>query len=92
MLAGRQEEKGPMDTNSGKGLKDFSLKQYNDISSYRQHNELCYDPDRELLLKFLAQQKNLRHHMAATGVRITNDLAQVMFLMPAMPKKYATSL
>jgi hypothetical protein len=71
-------------------LQQGGLRRY--IGLQRQHNALRHNPDKETLSEFLIKEKKLRDDMRATGVIVTEDIRQLIFLMSAMPEKFATVL
>jgi gag-polypeptide of LTR copia-type len=66
------------------------IQQY--IMLQRQHHALRHDPEIETLDEFLTKEKKLQDDMDATGVTVTDDLRQVIFLMSSMPSKYSTTI
>lgn len=48
-----------------------------------------FNPAREDVLEYVAMAGKLRDEMKATGVKLDDDLDQIIFLMSTIPDQYA---
>jgi hypothetical protein len=62
------------------------------IALHRQKSKMRFDPDEEDLEIFLSRYKKIKSDIRATGVKETEYLMDIIFLMATMPERFATTV